>query len=295
MRESPTACACRLCGSNTRIVESHIIPAFVGRWLKDTSATGFLRGILAPNRRMQDFPTVRLLCKDCEQRFSTAEKNFAELVFLPFHQQGRSRFSYGDWLLYFAASLAWRCLVSSERDELLQYPQHVKQVDHAREVWTDFLLGRTDSTGSYRFNLFFMPDGGSSEHPLPEGLAWYHLRATDWTQVFSRARAAAYAKLPGMLFWTSVVPPDPGGWRGTRIAKHGTIYSKNQIIKDGSMGEFLLDRCLVISKARSDLSAVQMRRIEDAIRRNPQRAVQSGDFTAWLEEERIRRHNSSKS
>src|SRR6266851_9905170 len=100
-----SAAACRLCGTETALIQSHAIPAFASRWLKQTSATGFLRGFHVPNQRMQDFPTLRLLCRECEQRFSASEKQFAEFVFVPFHE-GRTRFQYEDWLLYFAVSLA---------------------------------------------------------------------------------------------------------------------------------------------------------------------------------------------
>ena len=49
--------------------------------------------LMNDNVRMQDFSTLQLLCQDCEQRFSIAEKKFAELLFLPFHSK-RSRFLY---------------------------------------------------------------------------------------------------------------------------------------------------------------------------------------------------------
>jgi len=185
------------------------MPAFVARWIKETSATGFLRSFDVPNQRKQDFPTFPLLCPDCEQHFSAAEKKFAELIFVPFHE-GRTRFSYEHWLLYFAVSLAWRCLVGSKREGLQDHPQHAAPVDLARDTWADFLLGRTDRLGPYRFNLFFTPLGGSSNARVPDGFNWY-LREADMTPVYSRTSAAVYAKLPCMFFWASIVPPDPGG------------------------------------------------------------------------------------
>ena len=33
----------RLCGETKELQESHILPGFVYRWLKETSATGYLR------------------------------------------------------------------------------------------------------------------------------------------------------------------------------------------------------------------------------------------------------------
>ncbi len=45
---------CRLCGKNADLQESHIIPSFVYRWLKDSSGTGYLRFGPEPNKRVQD-------------------------------------------------------------------------------------------------------------------------------------------------------------------------------------------------------------------------------------------------
>jgi hypothetical protein len=36
---------CALCQDETNLKESHLIPKFVGKWLKRTSATGYLRDI----------------------------------------------------------------------------------------------------------------------------------------------------------------------------------------------------------------------------------------------------------
>ncbi len=243
---------------------------------------------------MQDFPTLQLLCQDCEQRFSIAEKKFAELLFLPFHSK-RSRFLYEEWLLYFAVSMAWRCLATSNREGLRDYPNHIDTVDRARDTWADYLLRRTDHAGPYRFNLFFTPSGGSSDSPVPDGLTTYFMRAVDMTSVYSNTCAAAYVKFPGMMFWTSIVPPDPGGWSGTRIARRGTLRQRNQVIKERAAGQFLMDRADLIYKRINDLSPRQNQRIADAVRRNPERAAQSGSFEAWLDDERRRREYKVKS
>jgi len=285
---------CRLCGSEAEILESHVIPAFVGTWIKETSATGFLRGYHAPNRRMQDLPTARLLCGVCEQRFSRSEKKFVELLFRPFHD-GRSRFFYEKWLLDFAVSMAWRCLATSNREGLRDHPHHTDAVKSARDTWTRYLLAQSDYAGPYRFNLFFTPLGGSSDSPVPDGLNWYFMRGADMTPVYSTACAATFIKLPGMLFWTSIVPPDPGGWRGTRIAERGTLRQSRQAMGERAAGQFLMDRVDLIYKRINNLSPQQSQRIIDSVRRNPERAAQSGSFEAWLDDERIRRANAPKS
>jgi len=34
---------CKLCGNNDVLKESHFIPKFVGKWIKKTSVTGYIR------------------------------------------------------------------------------------------------------------------------------------------------------------------------------------------------------------------------------------------------------------
>ncbi len=284
---------CRLCKKEATLRESHIIPAFVAKWLKDTSATGYLRTFHAPNRRVQDFRTVKLLCEECEQRLSLAEGKFARSVFLPFHA-GRSRFAYDEWLLQFAVSLAWRCSVTSDRSELQRYPQHIDAVESAQHVWADFLLGRATRVAPYRFNIFFTPLGVTSDDILPEGLSSYLLRAPDGTPVYSRARTAVYVKLPGMFLWASIAPPDPGGWKGTKIGRRGTLQSRNQSIKEPGVGEFLKHRVETVHKKMGELSPKQKRRIEDTVLRNPERAAVSRTIGALLDDERIRSENRKK-
>jgi len=92
---------CALCKSDTSRQESHIIPHFVFERIKNNSPTGYLRGGLVDvDLRRQDGDKAKLLCGDCEQRFSPAEREFAERIFTPYHESGMTSFEYGPWLSY---------------------------------------------------------------------------------------------------------------------------------------------------------------------------------------------------
>lgn len=284
---------CKLCGEIAVLRQSHVIPAFVIRWLKETSATGFLRGPAAPNRRVQDIPTEPILCGSCEQRFSVAEERFAREVFVPFHE-GHSRFQYESWLSYFAISLAWRCLVVAAPEELSDLPQHAESVEGAKNAWTALLLGREAEAEPYRHNLLFVRGPISSRAHLPEGLAWYLLRAADICPVSGDDEVAMFAKLPGMIFWSSVKPPDPGGWRGTKISKRGTMKAGDQAINDPAIGTWLVDRAAIAVSQRERLSETQRARIEHSLRINPVRLQGSASLRAFLEEQRVLSANRRK-
>src|SRR5207249_10441572 len=47
---------------------SHVIPKFVGDWLRDTGVTRRLRGSEAPNKLVEDLEWRHMLCESCEAR-----------------------------------------------------------------------------------------------------------------------------------------------------------------------------------------------------------------------------------
>jgi hypothetical protein len=84
---------CRLCSETKELRESHILPGFVYRWMKETSATGYLRFGQQPNVRVQDGLKLHLLCGDCEQRFNQWETESMNTRRTSPTRQGRSRWS----------------------------------------------------------------------------------------------------------------------------------------------------------------------------------------------------------
>src|SRR6185437_16000526 len=96
---------CRLCGQMAALQESHILPAFVFKWLKETSATGFLRFGQEPNKRVQDGMKRNWLCSPCETRLNLWETQFATNIFHPVNDDDGPRVEYGDCLLKFCASI----------------------------------------------------------------------------------------------------------------------------------------------------------------------------------------------
>jgi hypothetical protein len=97
---------CPLCCKEAELRNSHIVPSFFGAYLKETSATGYLRAAAAPNIRAQDLVKERLLCDACEGRFSVWEKEFKEKAFLDIQDDRFAGIRYGTWLLPFLVSLS---------------------------------------------------------------------------------------------------------------------------------------------------------------------------------------------
>src|SRR5690348_14377968 len=95
---------CRLCGRPEVLQRSHVLPAFVFKWLKETSATGYLRSTQAMNKRVQDGIKEKWLCTECETRLSVWETQFASTLFHPLNADGGQKIPYSSWLLKFCIS-----------------------------------------------------------------------------------------------------------------------------------------------------------------------------------------------
>ena len=100
---------CALCGEEKEIKLSHIIPKFVGKNLKKTSA-GAIRSTENPNQVVQDTEKHYLMCADCEERFSANETWFANNIYYPYLRRKKNNFDYDERLHYFLISLSWRSL-----------------------------------------------------------------------------------------------------------------------------------------------------------------------------------------
>ena len=98
---------CSFCAKNGELRDSHVLPAFVYRWLRKRSGTGHIRHTENPNRRVQDGLKLPWLCALCEAKFSQYETAFATKLFHPWNK-GVVRINYTDWLLKFCTSVSWR-------------------------------------------------------------------------------------------------------------------------------------------------------------------------------------------
>jgi len=132
---------CALCNKNSDLKKSHIVPKFVSKWLKKTSATGFMRGVKEPKMRLQDLPKLPLLCGDCEQLFSKLESYFASNFFHPILNRQEKEVCYDENLQRFIISLNWRTLVTAYSDQMKVHPWIEQHLRTAEECWRKYLDG----------------------------------------------------------------------------------------------------------------------------------------------------------
>ena len=145
---------CKLCGSKGRLRESHIIPKFIGRWMKETGMSPYLRATGNIDKRLQDLPKVKLLCDSCENMLSAWESKFATNIFYPYANSGKSNLRYRSWLIKFAASLTWRSMNSMVSTDSNDDPELDKMLCEMENHLARFLSGHEKNVGSYTHHIY---------------------------------------------------------------------------------------------------------------------------------------------
>jgi hypothetical protein len=142
----PEIGVCRLCLRKARLQQSHIWPRFVyARYVINPQLGGSFLNLTKgaiDNRHVK----LRLLCRDCESRFSSAETYAAAFLRLA-EQASQADQSYDGQLSYFAVSVSWRIaqfnlIRGNEKDAPALLGSACRQ-------WRQFLLGKRRDVRPY--------------------------------------------------------------------------------------------------------------------------------------------------
>lgn len=287
MTESEEVCA--LCLKEKPLRDSHIIPKFVGKWLKE-EGTGFLVNASDGSKRVQDLGTEKLLCEDCEQKFSKLENSFASNIFYPFHKDKTREFDYDENLKPLIISIAWRGLQIIKEGYLKKESGSPLNsfVIQADKDWREFLNGEGTSIDQYETHMIFLdylkPDSTTEVDPK---FHWYLLHSTDFTICTGDKRVFFYVQLPWIALIISIEPKKLDGWDGTIINKNGCI-TMGQTIEDGWFFGFLQDRAkLALYSSEGPSEEVSTNRLVKAIEKDPEKYLKSNIFESWIIERDI--------
>ena len=274
---------CALCASASELQASHIIPGFVFNWLRDTSATGHFRSSQIPDLRVQDGLKPRMLCKNCEQLFSTWEKAFAEKCFVPLNSGNARDVRYGPWMLKFATSVSWRVLrLFAANDGLAGFPEHIMtEVDDTLREWSLFLLGDRPHPGHHEQHMFV---ADIVEHAsvanAPPNISRYLTRAIDPYVAHTQDSAITYAKMGRFVLFGFIAFKHPRRWNGTKLhVRHG-LFGQRDIELPSDIGDFIFGRARLAAEKYSQISEQQLAKIRKSYERDPDRAAQSESLRA---------------
>jgi hypothetical protein len=281
---------CHLCNTIAPLRESHVIPRFVYKWLKDSSGTGFLRFGEEPNRRVQDGFKQKWLCSACEGMFNKWETLFANTIFHSLNRDASLQIHYDDWLLKFCTSVSWRTL---------NYCIKVLEIDHfpkdlqitaitAHDTWKKFLLGDIRHPGIYEQNFWPFDIISQCNIPnAPPNLHRYMFRTVDIDACFSNKNAFVYSKLGKFVILGFIKKSSQREWGGTKVRlRHGTI-------KPGicafpiSFFEYIFGKARRCIEIESEISEEQREKIKVSQHSNIERTLSSESLKISLEDIRV--------
>jgi len=279
---------CKLCGVEGELRLSHFIPKFVGKWVKDTSATGFIRLNHSINKRAQDIAKDYWLCGGCEQLFSDWEREFANKIFYPFLNDGESEASYGDWLAKFCASLSWRTLTYIRSANPGGREGFDEALDHAQSALAEFLLGRSNNLGKYEQHFYPLEALDTTNVPnVPSNINRYILRNMHMDLLYSSKDVMIYTKLPGFIVLGLTGHRESAKMRSSRVALSSGKVSPRSYWWPTGFAEYVFGKAREISEMYKDISQKQRKVIDDAMKSNPERAASSKTIEAFGHDHRM--------
>jgi hypothetical protein len=251
---------CRLCDADAELQESHIIPAFVFRWRKDTSPTPFMRTSNQPERREQDGVKLYWLCRACEQTLSNWERQFASTIFHPITKDSSHRISYSGWLLKFCVSISWRALLlAKEKTSLTDFSEAERlAVEAALHAWREVMRGRASHPGPFEQHLFILEDiasyGGDA---LPANMNRYAMRSIEMDVGRSNEFGFTFIKMGPFALLGFFHLPKPGQWKGGKVHVNRGEVGPTRYTLPRSFFDYLVQRARKYGAIMENLSARQ--------------------------------------
>lgn len=274
---------CRFCGSRAALRESHVLPAFVFRWLKNRSGPGHIRHTDNPNRRVQDGVKLRWLCGSCEELFSRFETAFATKIFHPWHK-GSFHLGYDEWLLKFCVSISWRVLKFARgQNKNHQYkPEQVALLDLAEARWRSFLNDEAPHPGGFEQHLLIFDIAKSTTIPnLPSNFNRFMTGMVTYDILGSDRSLMTFAKLGRFLIFGHV---QNGGrkWVGTKVhVRHGELRPGQFEIPAGLLHVFV-EKANAAAAALESISPAQQAKIDQHILQNIDEFRESDQFRSIM-------------
>ncbi|MEX2319354.1 MAG: hypothetical protein WD626_05835 [Bauldia sp.] len=265
-------------------MNSHIIPAFVFRWSKETSITGYLRNGENPRRRLQDGLKVPLLCSSCEGMLNEWETRFATEIFHPYNANSSLRAAYGDWMLKFCVSVSWRVLkYMADKHPLDDWSEQQRAAAvGALERWRAFMFGEVPHPGPYEQNLLPLSVMSSSTIPnMPTNMNRYLARGLDMDVAHGERTAFTYSKM-GKLALFGMVVPSAARWRGARVSVRSGVIQPGHFEVPHHLADYLMDRARGSAKLQQMIPERQNEKIEEVFMRDLDRVANTDQFKAML-------------
>jgi hypothetical protein len=272
---------CAFCASSAPLQQSHVLPAFVYRWLRKRSGNGHIRDTENPNRRVQDGLKFPWLCTDCEARFNGYETAFATKVF---HQwlAGNHLVAYDEWMLKFCVSVSWRVLrFARGRNKDAQHsPQQHVLMDQAEVRWRDFLIDRAPHPASFEQHLLIVDEVHSSTiRDLPTNTNRFLMGGVTLDIVGSERSLMTFAKM-GRFMLFGMIQKGHTTWQGTKIHVRQGVLKPGPVTVPAGLLDLIREKAAHSAAAMDKISPTQRAKIDQNDRDNLDAFAASEQFAS---------------
>lgn len=289
---------CALCGSDSKLELSHIIPKMVVRKLKETSV-GNIRNVDNPNSTVQDSEKHYMLCGVCEDLFSDCEKYFSDVMFQPYIKDEKTQYDYDDRLFYFLTSLSWRSLYWDLIDFVKNNVVGIDALEclvASERIMKAYLQKRRTDIGGIEHHIFFFDQiemvAGQSKN-MEEDLrphATFHRSEFSYTVCFENERTyATLTNMMGLMVITLYSKGENELWENTQIYNgRGLIKAKNQRIKSVVCNEFedIMGRAKMAADRMSDK---QKQKVVERLNKAGNSLCSSAAYKDWIDDADIKK------
>ena len=286
--EIESASNCALCREGKTLRNSHIIPKFVWKYLKESAGAGGFRIGTNPNKPVQDGFKEKLLCSDCEQKLGRWENSTAKQIFLPMMKKGGGRFCYDDNFSHFCVSITWRILTCFKNLNQLKHmsPAASTWCNIAEESWRNHMQfdGHIDSQFEHHF--LPIPAGPATPTKLqntPPNINRYLSRSIDMDVVaVGPDSGIVYAKLCRLLIIGFINISPPHGYKGTKLT-YGNGRARNKKFElPAELGDYMMLKAKKMLALQRNMSDGQKSKIADKTKIHADEIAKSANFEAMM-------------
>lgn len=273
--------SCAFCLKQAPLRNSHVLPAFIYRWLRSRSGSGHIRHTEQINRRVQDGLKLPWLCADCEALIGRFETAFATKLFHPWHG-GQHVVRYDEWLLKFCVSVSWRVLryAKGRNAAKIYTPEQERLIGEAGARWRAFLLGEVPHPASFEQHLLFFDTIESTTiTDLPRNMNRFMTGAVTLDIVGSDRSLMTFAKLGGFMVF-GIIQKGPNRWEGTKIHVKDGVFKPGRMVVPAGLLDLFREKAEYVEAAMSGMSPSQRDKIEAQILANLDSFIDSRQFAS---------------
>lgn len=287
---------CALCGKEADLEKSHIIPKFIPKRIVKKSATGFMRNIFNPQKRIQDGSKQYLLCGDCEDRFNKYETIFASEVFNLYKNGKLEDFKYEKWLSKFIISVNWRTLYLELIEYLKEQNIEIDELERFIEcegILREFLLDKRKDIEKIDIDMFIFNDVESASQEIIDCKphSFFYESFFDYTVVIPTngdRYMGIIANLSGLIIYTTLYSPQKHKSKNTNVEIHGGNFKvSNQSSENPILGD-VFKYMLQSRKTQEELSKEEQKKIIKSIHKNYEKSIKSESYKNYEKDNDIK-------